>query len=554
MKKNWLKRLVAMALSISMVAAFSGCQGNETASNASTGGGSSSGEGGKIENFNETGYPICPDEKVTLRVMMSSNPQMPSDLNELDLIKEAEETMNVHVEWIMVPSNGWNDKKSLALATGDLPDIFDAALTTADLTKYGPEGTFIPMQDLLEKYGVNFKAHYDEFPNLEKYITAPDGNIYGLARINSGPWMTTTGVGAINQDWLDAVDMDMPTTIDEFYEVLKAFKTQDPNGNGQADEIPFAFAKDANSPFIENNGVNYIINSFGIAISNGDEAYVTVRDGKVVCQATLPEYKEAVTFLAKLYGEGLMDMEGFTRTSSDLLAMLNQETMTVGYLQLWDQNDVISNTANNEAMEYMPPLKNSDGSEAVTYRSPMPGVARGWGAITKVCEYPEVAMRWLDYFFEETNSIEHIEGPIGVRLIEGEDGTLTVRTPPEGLSVADDRFANCDALILAVTPRMYTERLKLPSTDEKVAFVEEYVHPLADPNPMQPVYYSGEESDEMSQLQTDIRSYIEQKTSEWMMNGNIDAEWETYLSELENMGLSRWLEIKQTAYDRYMAE
>ena len=305
MKKNWLKRLVAMALSISMVAAFSGCQGNETASNASTGGGSSSGEGGKIENFNETGYPICPDEKVTLRVMMSSNPQMPSDLNELDLIKEAEETMNVHVEWIMVPSNGWNDKKSLALATGDLPDIFDAALTTADLTKYGPEGTFIPMQDLLEKYGVNFKAHYDEFPDLEKYITAPDGNIYGLARINSGPWMTTTGVGAINQDWLDAVDMDMPTTIDEFYEVLKAFKTQDPNGNGMPDEIAMMGGGSWHQL-----AHDWLMNAF---IYDDGETRWMVNDGKLDVPYNKEEWREGLRYLNELVSEGLFDPLTFTQ-------------------------------------------------------------------------------------------------------------------------------------------------------------------------------------------------------------------------------------------------
>lgn len=547
---NWFKRPAALALALSLLLPFAGCGGSSGGS-ASSGASAANGE---IANFNKTGYPICPDEKVTLRVMMSSNPQMPSDLNDLDLMKEAEETMNVHAEWIMVPSTGWNDKKSLALATGDLPDIFDSALTTSDLTKYGPEGTFIPMQELLEEYGVNFKKHYDEFPDLEKFITAPDGNIYGLARINSGPWMTTTGVGAINTEWLDALGLSMPTTLDEFYTVLKAFKENDPNGNGKADEIPFAFAKGAKSPLTENYGVTYIMNSFGLAISNSEETYADIQDGKVICQATLPAYKEAVTYLAKLYREGLMDMEGFTKTESDLLALLNQETPVVGYVQLWDQNDVISNKANNDAMEYLPLLRHEDGREPVTYRSPMPGVARGWGAITSACRHPEVAMRWLDYFFDETNSIEHIEGPIGVRLIENEDGTLTVRTPPEGLSVADDRFANCTAQILAVTPRMYTERLRLPSTDEKVAFVEENIHPFADPDPMQPVYYSDEESQEMSQLQTDIQTYIDQKTSEWMRNGNIDSEWDTYLSELENMGLSRWLEIKQAAYGRYMGD
>lgn len=554
------RRAVSFMLALTMIAAcVSGCQSGGGESSAASSGGSSAASGSsetasEIPNFNPTGYPICPDETVTIEAMVNANPQMPSDLNDIPLLQEAEEIMNVHVDWNLVPQTGWNEKKSLALATGDLPDVFDSALTTSDLTRYGPDGTLIPMQDLLDEYGVNFARLYEEFPDLKTYITAPDGNIYGVARVNSGPWMTTTGVGVINKDWLDKLGLEMPTTLEEFHQVLQAFKTQDPNGNGQTDEIPFAFAKGTRSPLTENEGITYILNSFGIAISNSDETYADVIDGKVICQATLPEFKEGISYIAQLYQEGLMDMEGFTRTEADMIALLNQETPTVGYLQLWDINDIVSNPDNNAALEYMPLLLHEDGREPVTYRNPMPGVVRGWGCITSACEHPEVVMRWIDYFYEETNSIEHIEGPIGVRLIEGEDGTLTVREPPEGLTVADDRFANCEAQLLAVTPKMYTERLKLPSTDKKVAFVEENVHPYADPDPMQPVYYSAEEATEMSQLQTDIQTYIDQKVSEWMTNGNIDAEWDTYLSELDNMGLQRWLEIKQAAYDRYMAE
>jgi putative aldouronate transport system substrate-binding protein len=70
---------------------------------------------------------------------------------------------------------------------------------------------------------------------------------------------------------------------------------------------------------------------------------------------------------------------------------------------------------------------------------------------------------------------------------------------------------------------------------------------------MMPVYYTAEESAEMAQLQTDMLQYIERKASEWIMNGNIDAEWDAYIAELDRVGQQEWLQIKQTAYDRYMA-
>jgi putative aldouronate transport system substrate-binding protein len=93
----------------------------------------------------------------------------------------------------------------------------------------------------------------------------------------------------------------------------------------------------------------------------------------------------------------------------------------------------------------------------------------------------------------------------------------------------------------------------LPSTDEKVAFLDTYLDKFADPDPFPPVYYSAEESVDMLQLQTDMVQYIERKASEWIMNGQIEAEWDAYLTEIERVGLPRWLSIKQAAYDRYIA-
>ncbi|MBP7402590.1 MAG: extracellular solute-binding protein [Clostridia bacterium] len=502
-----------------------------------------------IPNFNATGYPICP-EKVTLRVMMTSRAEMPADLNTIPLVQNDEKVMNVHIDWIQIPSEAWEETKNLRLATGDLPDIIESAVTAADLTKYGPDGTFIPMQDLIAKYAPNFVALYEELPELEKMIVASDGNTYGMGRVNSGPWMTTNGVGVINRAWLKKLGKIMPSTTDEFYEVLKAFKTGDPNGNGIADEIPVAFNKD----LATNNGFSYLFASFGLAVGGQgfNASWADVKDGKVYCQATTDEYKEAVKFLAKLYAEGLMDVEGFTLTAADFQNKLNLEPGVVGYTQVWDINDIVSNATNKAALEYMPLLKSTVVDKPVFYKQPLPGTYRGWGVITKVCETPEVATRWLDYHFEVRNAIEHIEGPIGVRVLENADGTMYVRTPPEGMTVAEDRFSQCPAQILAMPPSAYKNILKLPSTDKKVAFVQTQCHPYADPDPMMPVYYSAEESNEMVQLQTDIRTYIERRLAQWIIDGKVEQEWASYLTEIDKAGLPKWLEINQAAYDRFM--
>ncbi len=548
----------AVAIMVILVMMLTGCQSNTSDTTPTTAAPASTNAPapGEIKNFNPTGYPICPDEPVTLRVLTQSRAEMPSDLNDLPLIQNDSKVMNVKIEWIMAMGATFNEKKNLMLATGDLPDIIESAIPSSDLTKYGPDGTFIPLNKLIDDYGVNFKKLYNEIPILEKYITAPDGNIYSLARINSGPWMPTNGVGIINKMWLDNLGLAMPTTIEEFENVLRAFKTGDPNKNGKADEIPLTFSiTNGASPISENNGLSYLFSSFGLAIGNSPtEAYVGVKDGKVYNQGTVPEFKEAIAWFSKLYKEGLMDSEGFTLKNADFAAKINAEPGIIGYSQLWDKNDTVSNKTNNAAFQYMPLLKGPGGRTPVFFKLVLPGTVRGWGEITKACKTPEVAMRWLDYFYDEKNAIEHIEGPIGVRVLENPDGTLYVRKPPEGMSVAEDRFSNCNAGILAMPPSTYMNKLKLPSTDEKVNFINTFMDELKDKEPFPPVFYTAEEAEAMNKLQVDIFNLIEGKASQWIMNGNIEAEWDSYLNELDKAGLAKWISIKQAAYDRFSEE
>ena len=520
------------------------------------GGGAQQQRGGErdLSNFNPTGYPIV-NERISFRVAFNANPMVPADLNTQYLSQKAERITNIRIDWISIPNAGWTERKNLMLATGDLPDIWDAQLNADDLTRYGRDGTFIRMNELIRDYAPNFRNLYNEMPGLEALITAPDGNQYGIARVNSGPWMPLNGVGIINQMWLDRLGLAMPRTIDEFYNVLVAFRDRDPNGNGRADEIPMAFHTAGASTIIHNGGFSWLISSFGLALGGAgfNEHYVGIVNGRVVNQATRPEFREAISFISRLYREGLVDMEGFTLSEAEFAAKLNAEPGIIGYTQLWDINDTISNPTNNQAFAYMRPLAGPGGRRPLVSRTPMPGTFRGWGVITRVNQHPEAAMRWIDYHYDEDNSIEMIEGPFGVRVLPNPDGTVFVRPPPPGMSVAEDRFTHCRAGFLAMPVSAYRNRLRLPSTDLKVSFLDMYLDMYSEPYPMMPVYYTLEQGIEMAQLQIDMRQYIERMTSEWIMNGRIDAEWNAYLAEIERVGQARWLSIKQEAYDRFMA-
>lgn len=188
-----------------------------------------------LNNLNTEGMPIV-DDTVELEIFAGKAATTADDWNDVLLLNEYEEMTNMDITWNMVPADGLEEKRNLALASGDLPDVFYSAnLPVSDVQKYGGQGTFIPLNDLIEEYAPNIKKVLDENPDIRKGITFPDGNIYSIPTVYS-PDFSSLLIGAkgwVNGDWLEQLDMDNPETTDEFYEYLKAVKETDLNGNGK---------------------------------------------------------------------------------------------------------------------------------------------------------------------------------------------------------------------------------------------------------------------------------------------------------------------------------
>ena len=130
------------------------------------------------------------------------------------------------------------------MSAGDYPDAIVADYaggSDVDVINYGSQGVYIQLEELIQQWAPKFlKAVEEQDPRILALSTAPDGHICGLPM--SIPSNDVYNNGFINQVWLDNLGLDMPTTTDEFVEVLRAFKDNDANGNGNPnDEIPLAF-------------------------------------------------------------------------------------------------------------------------------------------------------------------------------------------------------------------------------------------------------------------------------------------------------------------------
>lgn len=494
-------------------------------------------------------FGAAAEDKPTLTIFVGTETYTPDDINTMQLFQKAEAATGVHINWSTVPGSSYADKLGTILATDDLPDVIFGGVSSNQLVQYGEAGSFIPMEDLLTpELMPNLCAILEKRPEVKQFITAPDGHIYGLPRITEGLWNQVDRIYSINEQWLKNVDMQMPSNLKEFKDMLIAFRDKDPNGNGLKDEIPFTFAGGSFSVAV----FEYIFSAYGIGMSG---SLLDVQDGKVVCVAQDERFADAIRYIADLYAEGLIDPDAFVMDGSQWKAKMNNEAVIVGVSPNWDHNDHIANADVRAQYTFMKPLGSDNGEAPVVYSPTMYGLARGFGVITKECKDPQLAAKWLDYWYDCINSIEASEGCIGERQYYDENGTILTGNPDtSAVGALMPRAQTClnPYTCRAMLKEYYEQKIvAIPSTFPKVDFITANVLPYADKDPFNTkLYYTLEESETISMLQPSIENYINSKCAEWIMKGGVDTEWDEFQNTLKKMKLDEYLATQQGAYDR----
>lgn len=197
--------------------------------------------------LSEPGVLPLTTEDVTLTIGLSPSP-LTTDYEDNYLTQLVEEKTGVKLDFVFLPTDGTEAKQKLSLmvAGGEtLPDILCIGLSDSERFTYGSQGYFLPLNDYLENDAYYWNESMDKWAtpkqkeDVLKYGTSPDGNIYAYPQFYCDPADASSLYMSINKVWLDNLGLEVPTTTDELYTVLKAFKEQDANGNGDPnDEIP----------------------------------------------------------------------------------------------------------------------------------------------------------------------------------------------------------------------------------------------------------------------------------------------------------------------------
>ena len=201
----------------------------------------------------ESGLPIVTDASKLeeMDILWVASPLCQLEPQEIAWIKQNEAETGMKFNWQKINSEGATEKMPVILSADELPDIIWNGISKDMFVQLMDQDIFMPVEDLIENHMPNLKKILDENPQYKEMMYAPDGHIYGFPYIEEMDGLVLTpGPMVIYKPWLDKLGLEMPTTIDEFHEVLLAFKNAgDLNENGINDEIPYALSFNSKETF-----------------------------------------------------------------------------------------------------------------------------------------------------------------------------------------------------------------------------------------------------------------------------------------------------------------
>lgn len=490
----------------------------------------------------DTSNPQIVKEKVTIKMFVPRH-ALHSAYKDMRLFKEMEEITNIHVEFVEANTESYQELRSTSWEDESI-DAFLFWNTLEEQTTYASHGMIQPIGDLIEEYAPNYKKLMDANPEIEKRTTLGDGKIYSFASINTVP-RDLTFKQFINREWLDTLGLEMPSTIDEFYEVLKAFKTQDPNGNGFQDEIPL-------SSVGLNQTRNFLMSAFGY-VSTGIEVG---DDGKVVFVPTTENYWEYLQFANKLYREGLLDNDVFSMSEDKDLAQKGSQ----GIVGCFDGGAAYLIVGNNLDSQYTGvPALTSDINQKQMWLGFGNDISPDTIVIRSTSPYQREIVRWMDFFYTELGSELESFGKEGADWTwDDEAHTSWTFNVPDGMDIEEYRGTITPNVGLGTIPYWNGDFVLKDSTPQVKNInqaVEEagYMDYLKVPYPS--VTFTSEESIELSTLQIDLNNLVESQETRLISKKDLTrADFDAFVADLKAARVDRYVEIYQNAYDRYMAE
>lgn len=470
---------------------------------------------------------------ITVQIVEQVNMAITDETLTFNVLEEAL-GITLDIQQIATSSADYQEKFNLMLASGDYPDVFMA--NASWIAPYLDAGIVVNLTDVLPEKMPNVLAEIEKFGQL-KNAADDNGQYWFIPKLEGATtfWCNDW----INQRWLDNLGLEMPTTTDELYEVLKAFKENDANGNGDPDdEVPMCIG-----PWVSK-------------LENMKLAFGTYDKWIMFDEATGVEYpvydrpektKEYLTFMNKLYTEGLLDQEYLTRDDDGINALIaNDQT---GYFYDWadDAGRLVEGGTLGVDYVYVKPIAGPDGTarwktgENITINY----------YIAADSENLEKVYEMFNYIYGEEGRNLFTWGVEGVtyEVVDGEkDYTDMLKNGEQEVGIA--------RRMQGINPVQFPHVSEWEGWAKAVPeYCVEIAEGIADTvMPPQPkLAPTVDEEIELANIMVDIDEYVKTSLAEFINGSKSLDEFDDFIAQLEKMGIKDAKAIKDAQFARYMA-
>lgn len=565
-KRGYGKILVPLSL---LSALLMGCGGGGSSAS------SSSADVGY--QYSDPSLPIVKEGSGVSFALTAPKNSLALEYSKMKVFTDLEDLTNVHIDWTNMTETAYASKKNTIMADKkNYPDaIYNAGFSEKEMNQYHSKGVIINIGDYL-KYMPNFSKILNSRADVKTAVTAYDGGIYSLPRIEEMGLKQSPNLLFLNKEFaskiistgkagsIKAIGADgtshaltsndlkdgLKMSRENYKSLLKAFKDNDVNGNGDTIPLDFVYGN-------WQGNQSDLFASFGIP-ENID--HKTIIDGKITWTCDTDSFKNACNELASWVSDGLVPKTVFEQSQDSFLASGKASVQKLGSFYWWESATVVNDPENYIVME---PLVDDDSSKQVVGLANNLEIERGSIVVFSKCENPEILLTYLDRFYDPYESVQLNYGPRGIVFEDAldENGKLVYKdVSATGLTSDELRLKNAPLGAVGLTKDIWGKtvdmepraKLRLERLD---AYETPYVYPGASSIPS--ITYTSTEINSLSTIETSLGSYLDNAITNWLIHGGVGQggsdSWETYLGKLGTIGYGKIKDINQAGYDRYLS-
>lgn len=452
----------------------------------------------------------------------------------------------------------------------ELPDVYLGLGLYEEQVRVLSRDLFMDITNLVDSVSKEYKNVIAEDTSRQAEMQI-DGKIYSYPYLQENYAASYPQKVWINSEWLTSIGADIPKTTEEFYNVLVKFKNSDPNGNAKKDEVPLGVAyKGANF-----STLGFLVNAFVTSEYDLSEnqGYINVNDaGEVYTAVTDPKFKEALQYIQKLFQQGLINQDAFTK-DADMFLQGSKGNETYGVIAAQDLNVLFNDPTRAASYVPLPPL---DGGNQATLVRRTQAKATGF-MLSKETEQYKAALALGDAMLSMEGTLTICYGPEGTGwnyadntvasmggtetkwalLPDATEGADLIGSIPGGLPLWNSAAVQMSRQAMADD----NGKVNLQTADNWQGYLNQVTREVYEPvgkqnlkNTLPEIVLSDEQEaalNQKSNVRADIFAYLS-STCKGFVTGktDINGAWDNYVKTLKDKGLETLLQMMQEAYDR----